>query len=754
MKTDLPPFPRLGELYRVLANALDTRSSADAQHARNVDRLARDADFDYALLQLAAEQLLGQALRKYAGAELANAVVNSVRSLTEDYAGLVAAVPLDGLGREQALPILVEHWFVGAGAAFLLNARKSWDGPDLRCLLAPAIEPIAVVLDWLDSDLNGLGSQWVKALYPGSTGANRYMQNQLSRWRRGEHLPTLQSVNLVAKDMAARWPGKQKQVMNFKRWCVLALALRWFEREAAAWMPKGQTVRAWIDREILMNVPARDVGATLMAKVREAAQSQQALSKAGLALIESLKRSTPKAADAQAQTQQALVAFKQLLIACDPQGRCSYLLPWMQARWHVLCGNVVDALPHYEAAYDAALYRAGPNQKQIFEELLVVAAQCGSSKPVLKRTKHQAIALGFFKAPDGSVVEDWEVVYFKNQFANMFPFQGRFAGAAEVEGDGQLPFRWLNVDDVTALQPDLIKMDRVVGLKTVDEQKLRRPQLNLFANTGQADKVRQLLTAGASLDQLDVTGGSALLAAIQCFEATGDRSTMDILLAQPHRKETLDGVTAKKKLTPLLCAIECGASDVVARLLEMGASPHRRGMTDGVSPLYRCMNFVGWVWNPHRMELLSREKLQQAPDAHMADANRRYGVLVTGVYGDSPQLSEMANRSPENRAAFDAVTFAAFNKLKTTHTRQSLLTSIDALLKAGARPNDAHNHPIAGYTPLMLAAEGDAVEVVDLMLQFGGQPLQPDAAGRNSLHIAQYWQSEKVLHLFQQRGIT
>ena len=752
---DAPPFPRMGEVYRALASALDTRSSADAKHAQGVDKLARKADFNYFLLYATAEILLGKPLRRYVVADLADAVVRSVQRFIRVYADLVAAIPLDGLGRKQVLPTLIEHMFAAQGASFLLFARQTWGGPDVLHLLDSRTQPIAVVLDWLGSDAQGVGVDWIKTLYPGSTGTDKKMKDKLSGWRRGDELPQLQSLDLLTKDMVKKWPSKDRLLANFKRWCLLARALGWFEREASAFMPADTPVRGLMAQELLLGVPTRDVGAALMVTVRETAQPMQKLKVAGLALMESLKRTALKAAGDKDKTELALQAFKQLLCEHDPQGRCSYLLLWAQARWYVLSGQLAKALPAYEAAFGAALYRAGPNQKSIVEELLVVAAQLGKSKRVLSPIKHQAVAFGFFKAlTDAVIVEDWESAHFKTQFAGVFPAQGRFFESEEFEMEEKLPFLCLDADKVASLVPHFARLNRVVGLLCADGQKLRRPQLNLFASSGQTEKVRQLLMAGAPVDQLDVWGSSALLAAIQHFESTRGRATMDLLLAQPHKIATLDSATSKKKLTPLICAIECGAPDVVAKLLELGASPNRRATTDGVSPLYRCMTFVAFMWSPDRMAQQFQAKAHQAPDAQMADALRRYGVSMAGVYGDSQNLQEMVNSSPDHRAIFDGLGSSICTQLKTTYTRQSLLTTIIALLKSGANPNDAHGYPIPGYTPLMLAVEADAVEVVDLLLQYGGQPGQPEASGRNCMRIATEFRSREVARYLQRRGVV
>ncbi|RQR29514.1 ankyrin repeat domain-containing protein [Burkholderia sp. Bp9143] len=51
-------------------------------------------------------------------------------------------------------------------------------------------------------------------------------------------------------------------------------------------------------------------------------------------------------------------------------------------------------------------------------------------------------------------------------------------------------------------------------------------------------------------------------------------------------------------------------------------------------------------------------------------------------------------------------------------------------------PNAPHDLPAAGRTPLMLAAESDCKKSLDLMLRYGGDPLQSDANGKSCLCIA------------------
>lgn len=749
-----PPYPRIGEIYRCLANAFDTRSSA-SEASRGVDRLAREADIDYALLSESAKKLFREPLGKHCDPELANALTDFVERFIGVYSGVVAAIPLDSIDRDEALPLLIQHLFASCGTAFLLSARQTWGGPELMSLSNPGTQPIAAVFDWAGTAKGGLGVDWTSALYPGSTDEHKRMRDLIGKWRRGKDLPTLQSLGLLGQGLQKKWPEKGEAIANLKRWLVVARALSWFEREAAGSMSAGITVRTLVAQELLMGVPQRDVGMALFAKVREAAQSMEEIKVAGLTLMEGLRRTAPKQAGDQARLSAGLKAFENLLAKHDQKGRSRYLLHWARARWQVLSGRVADALPDYEAAFDAALYCAGPNQQEIFKELLVVAARLGSNKPVLKRIKNQAVVFGLFKAPmDGQILEDWEVAQLSGQFAQVFPPQGRFVEALESLENEKLPFLVFDENDIESLKSDTSKPNRVIGLRGADGQVLRRPQLSVFVSFGQTEKVRQLIAAGAPVDQLDATGGSALLAAIQRFEKNGDRGGLDIILEQPHQKETLDSATHRKKLTPLLCAIECGAPDVVAGLLRMGASPDRRGTADNLTALYRCMSYVAWVWNPGRTNQSLRRHLSSVPDLHSADAMRRYGVGSAGVFGDGPPMDSKEFGNAKNLKIFETLLASEKTKILSRHTRSSLLAIAENLLHHGAKPNFAHGYPIRGYTPLMLAAEEDAIEVFDLMLQYGGEPRQPDASGRNCMRIAAEFQSGRVMQYLQVRGIV
>jgi ankyrin repeat protein len=79
------------------------------------------------------------------------------------------------------------------------------------------------------------------------------------------------------------------------------------------------------------------------------------------------------------------------------------------------------------------------------------------------------------------------------------------------------------------------------------------------------------------------------------------------------------------------------------------------------------------------------------------------------------------------------------------HSVEELTQIVAFLLRFGAGPNSGHGYPVAGRTPLMLAAETDIPGLFELLVEHGGDPLKPDARGQNSFQIATAFQSHRVL---------
>lgn len=79
------------------------------------------------------------------------------------------------------------------------------------------------------------------------------------------------------------------------------------------------------------------------------------------------------------------------------------------------------------------------------------------------------------------------------------------------------------------------------------------------------------------------------------------------------------------------------------------------------------------------------------------------------------------------------------------------------LLENGANPNQKHNvNGLNGYTPLMMAAEMNLIDLFELMIKYGGNPNQtvrntgPYSSTISCWEIAAYWKSNSILQYLEE----
>jgi ankyrin repeat protein len=721
MSKDLPPYPRFGECISTLAGALDINKTDS-----NVGRLAREGDFDWEKLDAVIGDLLINGSAWVIGDAAREIISPWISMMRVEYTNLILDVPLDALGRSDALPILVEEFFAPAAASLLHRTDARMPGPDVRYLLDGKRAPVEVTLQWLDGILNAPVEQ---LLFPASTGSDRVEQEKIRKWRNGVDIPSSQSIKLLCTRLA----GHSARTSSAAFWLLISSALSRLER------PWGGALGSlMLPYALGQAVDLKAATSRLTALVQRTGNAWPELAEPGRKLWNDLMRTSQKRSGDQARTWHEIEALEAMARLCDPQGQTAYHYEWMKGRWNVLSGQYKEALPHYEQAFKLACYRAGHQVKDLISEASCVAAFM-EKRPFLKRLKHVGIALGLFRKPDASdVLEDWEVDQFAKQLPKRFPAQGRFI---ECEADLSMQpmpgMMFISTEEIVNIKVDLKTPNRIRAVHFADGDMRRWPQLRLFASFGMLDRVKTLLEAGASVDDLDSSGGSALLCALQYATATGKREVLDLLLSQPHQTETLNAATHRKRQTPLMCAIDLGLPDVVEALLAQGADVEKRILTEDQSPLYYLVTQLFCKVNPARMHVALTTKLFEKPDSMQQDTLRRFGVA--GTFGsDTSALSLHAD-----------VALATAEHLVSRHVAQhtvaNLIEIAALLLKAGAKPNAVHQYPVPGRTPLMLAAESDLPELFDLMIRNGGEPLQPDAMGQNCLQIAKAFRARKIL---------
>ncbi|KGM41037.1 hypothetical protein JY96_15930 [Aquabacterium sp. NJ1] len=730
MTKQLPPYPRFGECISALAGAIDANKAGS-----DVGRLAREGDFDWRRLDMVIAEVLVDNSATVIG-DIAHQIfarwVSSVRSA---YTHLVLGVSLDALGRNEALPVLVEHFFAPFGGQLLLQVSAELPGPDLQRLLADSEQPLRVTFEWLDG---AVGGPVEKLLYPGSTGSARFEQEKVRKWRTGTDIPSAQSIKLFYRKLVECW----KPIPACPVWLLIASALSRLERQ---WPGSLRSLMLLQARGIAS--PSRPVEDVLSELVVRAGQAWPELAQAGCYLWHDLRRTSAKQPGDRDRTWQQIEALEQLAKRLDPEGHTAYHYSWMKGRWHALSGQYQEALPHYKQAFEQACYRAGHQIKDIVSEASCLSAFLPKERVFLKQLKHVGIVLGLYRKPEaGTVLEDWELDQLALQLPVEFPACGRFVECQQDLTDEPIQgWLFLDRDAISKMKPDLKAPSRVRAVHSADGQVRRWPQLRLFASFGLFEQVQALLDAGASVDDLDSSNASPLLCAIQHAEQTGRCEVLDLLLVHPHQPATINALTQRKRLTPLMCAIDLGLPDVVAALVEQNADVEQRALTDNQSPLYYLVTQLSGRVNPTQMLCTLTARMMQEPDSVLKDTLRRFGVGLAGAFGSNTT----ALGSHQELAI--AVAKAMVDRHVSRHSVSKLMRIAAILLEAGAKPNATHRYPVPGRTPLMLAAESDLPELLDLMIQRGGDPLMPDAHGQDSWQIARAFHSRRVLSYLSQR---
>jgi hypothetical protein len=641
-------------------------------------------------------------------------------------------VPLDAVDRGQALPVLVEEFFAPRALQLLGQLHSCCPGPDLARLLDEEQRPLTVVFEWLDGQAD---DQIDRFLYPGTTGEAKSSRDKMGKWRNGIDLPSGQSLKLLLDDLRAE-PRMREHVDAAGVWLLVARALSYFDQLGAA------PVRPLLRARLEAGLPGGSPSQRLQRLVAAAGSAWPEMAALGRKLWHDLQRTTTKEAGNQADTWNRIRALESLTREIDTEGRTAYHLAWMKGRWHALSGRYEDALPHFERAFELACYRAGHQVKDIVEDAICIAAFLGR-KVFVKQLKQVGIVLRLFRRPsEDAVVETWELEQLAQQLLLRFPPQGRFVESEPDFSDSPIPgLMTISLAEVDAIKPDLGNPDRVRAVRYGNGVVRRCPQLRLFASFGKVAQVQALLDAGASVDELDSSGGSALLCAVQRAHDMGDRAALDLLLCTKHQVATLNAMTDRKRLTPLMCAVDLGEPDVVMKLLEMGADADQLALTDHQSPLYYAITMIHGRVHPHRMFERLSMALVSEPDAVGLDTLRRFGVASAGAFGD-----DMTLMRAEPSLALETAK-AMVERHARRHSMEKLRQIVALLLCFGADPNRGHGYPVPGRTPLMLAAESDIPEVFELMVDHRGDPLKPDAEGRNCHHIAMAFRSIRVLAL-------
>lgn len=314
------------------------------------------------------------------------------------------------------------------------------------------------------------------------------------------------------------------------------------------------------------------------------------------------------------------------------------------------------------------------------------------------------------------------------------------------------------------------------------------------AKTGDQERIRQLLEAGAELSTKDEHGWDALLHASD----QGHESTVDFLLrkgADPNTKENRNG---RRCATPecslevvldgasvLMRAASKGQVAIVKTLLEHGANPYAvdNGGADamiraalagrlevmqvlldhGIDP-----NLAGKEYRTSALAIAARSGhiemvnllLVRGADPRYEDANRGTPLHSATAKLRKEVVEELiaagADPDPRNYWGITPLMLGLGRSSRQVHAEieQTRMEIIEILIDAGADVNaaDGPNKIPSKETPIMMAAKNGHARAISLLLDAGAHVDAQNSADRTALILASSMGHEEVVRLLLAAG--
>ena len=736
------PYPTHIEVIRSLAKVLGIKAGN-----KQLDDKAKDKVADYRLVNEFANEIFVYISKQF-GTQLSKALQQHFTHYLNEYISLLSITNADGLSRNNMNDILSKTIWSKYVVKSIESAYSLLSGikPSITTLFSAHTSCISQTISWLEDREAG----WTRFY----SKLDKENKAKIKAWKDAEHIPDVQSLVSLQSWSSGPWP---EQVDWLKVRVLLFIAMvidRAAKEEGASLLFEECRLLSW----------GANSTKTFGGLVSEHQQEYKKIISTLLPLIgeiqEGLKRTTVKVEGQLEYYKSALAELERQLSVEEHKSHFSYWLDWHKARIYVLNGQLEEAHQFYKLAFDGCLFRAGINQKMIVEEAIVVAASI--SKPEKVFLKHLKNAQLMFKYDIPSVqskessnkfsdiIEDWEVQSWKASFFRVFPKAGMFPGAniPNVKANAGLNI----LGDIDAIKPDYRNPNR--KLKIGGVWKKTYPQLVWFTEMEQGEVVEKLLAEGANVNMVSSSGDTAILMALETLNLRAmplrslDDTCFNLLTEYPHSKETINRSTDKKRLLPLISAVESGRPEVVQKVLDMGADVNCRGLTDYQTALNVTLKMIGIAKDPN---VYWRNVANMELTPEVLDSIRRHNPGMAGFSLEHQQsFIEAKNNNPLFQKILNSLLKLSPELIDNRINPVNMRRIATLLIKAGADVNAEHTAPVNGYTPLMLAAELNETILFNEMLSEGGDPRKSYYCKNTRMdvdcwRIAEYFQSSKVL---------
>lgn len=740
------PYPTFVEIIRACAKVLGIKGADKEMDDRALDKTIdprKIRDFKKALVDK---------LGTYADEQSKDVCKTHLEDFFSNYVQLIARTPADGLTRAEMNRLLAAT--LGRDAVLkivnTLLAEYMDDSPSTFLFFSSPGNATSSLLIWLTEN---------KEIWKVFTSRlNKENKAKVKAWQNGEHLPDTMTISLLTT-----WAGNT----TVETASLAKIQLLLFISAAVDRLSK-ESVGALIIEECRLVLFGMSATFTLNDNIADLQTRYRTGKQDLLPLIGFLQHKLMRTVEKEEGEKGKLASMLQELANHSQKDyHFDYRINWLTARYFVYDGSLDEATHAYKDAFRGGLYRAGFQQQKIIEEAVVVASSLASpDKVFLKQLKFASLTFNYdipsvqVKTASNKitdVIEDWEIDNWRSSFHTIFPESGLFESGRKQRVEKNIGPMILSQDELEKHQPDFRYPNRKIKIGH-GQIKKTWPQLALFVWLNKVDVVKKLLDKGAKVDSLSSSNESALLIALGKLDVTAipfesmDDRCFRLLAECQHKVETVNKLSSKRKLLPLIEAVKSGRLEIVNTLINMGADVNQRGDTDLQTPLNVCIKIIGMLKDP---EKYIKQQLNMPITPEALDSIRRFNPGMTGFtlehqrqnlgwFRSIPELQKCYEMLLRKRSCF-------VNKHASLH---NLRTIAATLIDEGADVNAVHTSPLNGYTPLMFAVELDEVELVKKMLTHGGE-LRRSYRNENICQyvdcftIASAFQSRQVLRFFE-----
>ena len=735
------PYITIQCLLREFSKALGTKKLA----AKEIDNACKQVEINPYQLQKLKMKLIHDPLSKHVNVYFADHVLSQIDSVFKQYLYIVQTIELDGVNAKKAQK-LIGHKFISMSAAFVCTEVLD----SLRITPKELANSGQTAMQAVFDNFKG-STTWRKHF----ESATKEQKDRYRMWSKGKdgELPDIEGIGAIG-DL---WSNDRDWGVIKARLVIAHIWDYFFYRSGLC----DLTIVGTMDIEQQW----KSLVESLQLLQRKESEQYRISTPTALELYEVLRLRKSKLEDDKNKCQLLLERLKQYQDELDHHHETTYYYHWMEARYHLHCGELNRALISYKLAYEQSMYRAGENIGCIIKEAILVASRLQKpDKAFINKLRSMAAVFGFDILPNlptgdtkkkPEVIEEWEISAYAQYFEHYFTKASFFPEAEYPKFYDIRHGAWLvNETKYTVNVNTPNKMLKVgeAGLLVK-----RMPQLVYFAMNDDIAAVNKLIEAGASVNKLSESNESVLLMAVQALQVnlcplnSMRDDLLKVITSKQHTKETVNAITTKRKLTALGCAVQTGRLDVVKAVIELGAEIDQRHDVGGETPLFTCIG------------LITQHKRPWVPIA-LAEAykysDQNLNAYMAYSAGFVPHDKEELKQVIKSKEA-DPIFLECKNVVgKYISENIKKHTSIDGfreiakyLIEKGADVNARHDTALLGYTPLMLAAELDEAELFYLMAKAKGNIndscINPENNRRMSCReIARYWRSQSVIALF------